>query len=137
MSFFTQTGIFTGAVMLHVMSAETQRLPVSKSIDVGNKIDVDEVDFLNFIKDDPETKVVGLYIESVRDPGYSWRRRARFARPSRSCCSSLARQRKARARRHRILVHLRRMIRFLMTDYANTGSPAPRMKLIFSTRCAR
>ena len=42
-SFFTQTGIFTGAVMLDVMSAETQRLPVSKSIDVGNKIDVDEV----------------------------------------------------------------------------------------------
>ena len=47
-SFFTQTGIFTGAVMLEVMSAATQRLPVSKSIDVGNKIDVDELDFLNF-----------------------------------------------------------------------------------------
>src|SRR6185312_16302727 len=67
-SFFTQTGIFTGAVMLHVMSAETQRLPVSKSIDVGNKIGVDEVDFLNFIKNDAATKVVGLYIESVREP---------------------------------------------------------------------
>ncbi len=38
-SFFTQTGIFTGAVMLEVMSAATQRLPVSKSIDVGNKIE--------------------------------------------------------------------------------------------------
>jgi acetyltransferase len=54
--------------MLQVMSAETQRLPVSKSIDVGNKIGVDEVDFLNFIKDDAATKVVGLYIESVREP---------------------------------------------------------------------
>ena len=44
-SFFTQTGIFDGAVMLHVMRSATQRLPVSKTIDVGNKIDVHELDF--------------------------------------------------------------------------------------------
>jgi acetyltransferase len=67
-SFFTQTGIFTGAVMLNVMSAPTQRLPVGKSIDVGNKVDVDEVDFLAFAKDDPGTGVVGLYLESIRHP---------------------------------------------------------------------
>lgn len=67
-SFFTQTGIFTGAVMLDVMSAQNQRLPVSKSIDVGNKIDVDELDFLNYVANDPQTKVVGLYIESIRNP---------------------------------------------------------------------
>ena len=67
-SFFTQTGIFTGAVMLHVMSGATQRLAVGKSIDVGNKVDVDELDFLNFVADDPATKVIGLYIESIRNP---------------------------------------------------------------------
>jgi acyl-CoA synthetase (NDP forming) len=67
-SLFTQTGIFTGAVMLHVMSAESQRLPVGKSIDVGNKVDVDELDFLIYVADDPGTKVIGLYIESIRDP---------------------------------------------------------------------
>jgi acyl-CoA synthetase (NDP forming) len=67
-SFFTQTGIFSGAVMLDVMSAKTQRLPVSKSIDVGNKIDVDELDFLNYVANDPQTKVVGLYLESIRNP---------------------------------------------------------------------
>jgi acyl-CoA synthetase (NDP forming) len=67
-SFFTQTGIFTGAVMLDVMSAQNQRLPVSKSIDVGNKIDVDELDFLHYVANDPQTKVVGLYIESIRNP---------------------------------------------------------------------
>ena len=67
-SFFTQTGIFTGAVMLHVMSGASQRLPVGKSIDVGNKVDVDELDFLNFVADDPATKVIGLYIESIRNP---------------------------------------------------------------------
>jgi acetate---CoA ligase (ADP-forming) len=67
-SFFTQTGIFTGAVMLHVMSGATQRLPVGKSVDVGNKIDVDELDFLNYAADDPGTKVIGFYIESIRNP---------------------------------------------------------------------
>jgi acetyltransferase len=67
-SLFTQTGIFTGAVMLHVMSGQTQRLPVGKSIDVGNKVDVDELDFLNYVADDPGTKVIGLYIESIRNP---------------------------------------------------------------------
>jgi acetate---CoA ligase (ADP-forming) len=67
-SLFTQTGIFTGALMLQVMSSATQRLPVSKSIDVGNKIDVDEIDFLDFVATDPETHTVGFYLESVRRP---------------------------------------------------------------------
>jgi acetyltransferase len=66
-SLFTQTGIFTGALMLQVMSG-SEPLPVGKSIDVGNKIDVDELDFLNYAADDPATEVVGLYIESVRNP---------------------------------------------------------------------
>lgn len=67
-SLFTQTGIFTGAVMLQIMNSPVQRLPVSKSIDVGNKIDVDELDFLYFAERDEETKVIGLYIESIREP---------------------------------------------------------------------
>ncbi len=67
-SLFTQTGIFTGAVMLHVMSGQTQRLPVGKSIDVGNKVDVDELDFLDYVADDPGTRVIGFYIESIRNP---------------------------------------------------------------------
>ncbi len=67
-SLFTQTGIFTGAVMLQMMTSSTQRLPVGKSIDVGNKIDVDELDFLDFVAEDPGTKVIGFYIESIRQP---------------------------------------------------------------------
>jgi acetate---CoA ligase (ADP-forming) len=67
-SLFTQTGIFTGAVMLHMMTSTTQRLPVGKSIDVGNKVDVDELDFLDFVAEDPGTKVIGFYIESIRQP---------------------------------------------------------------------
>ncbi len=67
-SLFTQTGIFTGAVMRQIMDDPAQRLPISKSIDVGNKIDVDEVDFLEFASCDAETKIVGLYIESIVRP---------------------------------------------------------------------
>src|SRR5947208_1299981 len=47
-SLFTQTGIFTGALMRQMMDSPVQRLGISKSIDVGNKMDVDEVDFLDF-----------------------------------------------------------------------------------------
>jgi acyl-CoA synthetase (NDP forming) len=66
-SLFTQTGIFTGALMLQIMSS-SEPLPVGKSIDVGNKIDVDELDFLNYVADDPATEVVGFYLESIRNP---------------------------------------------------------------------
>jgi acetyltransferase len=67
-SLFTQTGIFTGALMLQMMTSATQRLPVGKSIDVGNKVDVDETDFLDFAAEDPGTEVIGFYIESIRRP---------------------------------------------------------------------
>lgn len=67
-SIFAQTGIFAGALMRQVMDSDVQRLPISKSIDVGNKIDVDEVDFLDFVADDPETKVIGIHVESILNP---------------------------------------------------------------------
>lgn len=66
-SVFTQTGVFTGGVALSVMSAKNQRLPMSKSIDVGNKIDVHELDFLDYATKDPETSVVGFYVERIDD----------------------------------------------------------------------
>lgn len=79
-SLFTQTGIFTGALMLQVMSQEAQRLPVGKSIDVGNKIDVDELEFLEYAASDPETKVIGFYLESIRDPARFFARAAQIRR---------------------------------------------------------
>ncbi len=80
-SLFTQTGIFTGALMRQIMDSEVQRLPASKSIDVGNKIDVDELDFLDYAANDPMTKVIGLYIESIADvPAFAQRARALHGR---------------------------------------------------------
>jgi acyl-CoA synthetase (NDP forming) len=63
---FAQTGIFAGAVMLQVMSQPNQRPGIAVSIDAGNKIDVDEVDFLNFAAHDPEVSVIGLYLEDIQ-----------------------------------------------------------------------
>ncbi|MDR7401134.1 MAG: CoA-binding protein [Armatimonadota bacterium] len=64
---FAQTGIFAGAVMLQEMSRPTQRPGVRMSVDAGNKIDVDEIDFLHAAAGDPEVGVVGFYLEEIRD----------------------------------------------------------------------
>lgn len=68
MSLFAQSGIYNGAVMLEFMNQDVQRPGVMTSLAVGNKVDVDEIDFLHFAGSDPETKVIGLYLESIDDP---------------------------------------------------------------------
>jgi len=65
---FAQTGIFAGAPMLGLMSARHQRIGVRMSVDVGNKPDVDEVDFLGYVAPRNDVGVVGLYLESIADP---------------------------------------------------------------------
>lgn len=67
-SLFGQTGLFAGVYLSQVMSAESQRLGVGKSIAVGNKVDVDEIDFLAYAAGDPGTEVIGFYLESLGDP---------------------------------------------------------------------
>ncbi|HEY48603.1 MAG TPA: hypothetical protein G4O13_00975 [Dehalococcoidia bacterium] len=41
--------------------------PISKTCDVGNKCDVNEVDLLNYLADDPDTRVVAMHLEDIRD----------------------------------------------------------------------
>ncbi|MGE3993912.1 acetate--CoA ligase family protein [Pseudorhodoplanes sp.] len=67
-SLFAQSGIYNGAVMLEFMNQDVQRPGVMTSLAVGNKVDVDEIDFLDFAGADPETSVVGLYLESIDNP---------------------------------------------------------------------
>jgi len=47
--------------------ANNEYMGVSKIIGVGNKIDIDDDDLIDFFAHDPETKVIGLYIEAVKD----------------------------------------------------------------------
>ncbi|MDP3766938.1 MAG: CoA-binding protein, partial [Dehalococcoidia bacterium] len=47
-SIFCQTGIFAGAAMVQLMAQPVQRYGIGMSVDAGNKVDVDELDFLRF-----------------------------------------------------------------------------------------
>jgi acetyltransferase len=40
-------------------------LGVNKVVSIGNKTDLDEVDFLEFLLDDPGTEIICLYLESI------------------------------------------------------------------------
>lgn len=44
-------------------------LHLNKLIDLGNKMDVNEVDALRYLADDPETRVIGVHLESVEGNG--------------------------------------------------------------------
>jgi acyl-CoA synthetase (NDP forming) len=63
-----QSGIFAGAVADQLMSKTVQRIGIGKSVIFGNKIDLDESDFLEWAWHDPKTEVVALYLESLNDP---------------------------------------------------------------------
>jgi len=43
------------------------RFGVSKICDFGNKCDVDECDLLEYLAQDPDTGVISMYLESIRD----------------------------------------------------------------------
>lgn len=47
--------------------ANNEFMGVSKIIGVGNKLDIDDDDLIDYFANDPETKVIGLYIEAVKD----------------------------------------------------------------------
>jgi acyl-CoA synthetase (NDP forming) len=45
--------------------AASQDIGISKFISIGNKVDVDEVDLLDYLVNDPLTKCIALYVESI------------------------------------------------------------------------
>jgi len=47
--------------------ASEERLGFSAFVSMGNRIDVDEADLIEFFASDPSTKVITLYIEGVKD----------------------------------------------------------------------
>jgi acetyltransferase len=46
---------------------EGEQVGLAKFASIGNKLDLDENDFLEYLGSDPETKVIGLYLESIAD----------------------------------------------------------------------
>jgi len=58
-----QSGILGNAM---VDWASDAKVGFSKVITLGNKIDVDEVDLLDYLNNDPDTKVITLYLEGTK-----------------------------------------------------------------------
>lgn len=58
----SQSGALAAAVLDY---AREKQIGFSKIITLGNKADLDEVDFLHFLKEDPLTKVLLLYLEDI------------------------------------------------------------------------
>ena len=57
----------SGAVCVTVLDwAEHNRLGFSKFISVGNKLDIEESDLIDYLKDDGPTRMVMMYIEHIR-----------------------------------------------------------------------
>ncbi len=62
-SFVVQTGIFAGTMLLHVLTAE--KFGLCKVAGLGNKCDLEESEVLEYLAEDPGTRMIAMYIESV------------------------------------------------------------------------
>lgn len=49
------------------MEMSCEFIGISKFVALGNKADVDEIDLLEYLAEDPDTKVVSIYMEGTRD----------------------------------------------------------------------
>jgi acyl-CoA synthetase (NDP forming) len=65
-AFISQSG---GIAFSHGMLSPSLGYNFSKVVSLGNQIDLDLLDFLQYFKDDPETKVIAMYIENVKRDG--------------------------------------------------------------------
>lgn len=62
--FLSQSGALCTAVLDY---ARAKHIGFSKFVSFGNKADISEIDLLYYLKDDPKTKVILLYLEEVSD----------------------------------------------------------------------
>ncbi len=65
-SLIVQSGMLSGGFLVDTMSHGT--MGVSKVCSIGNRADVNEADVLEYMLDDPDTRAVGLYLESILEP---------------------------------------------------------------------
>ena len=63
-AFITQSGAVGGAVLA---MAETRGIGFSKFASCGNRADIGEIEFLEYLEEDPETSAIALYVESMQD----------------------------------------------------------------------
>ena len=64
LAFLSQSGTLTQRMSEH---GHFMGMGISKAVSFGNAAVLDSTDYLEYLEDDPETRVIGLYLESVRD----------------------------------------------------------------------
>lgn len=64
-SLIVQSGMLSAGFLIDTMTRD--KLGVSKVCSIGNKVDVNECDILDYLLKDPDTSVVGLYLESMEE----------------------------------------------------------------------
>ena len=62
LSFITQSGGI-GIILWNLL--ENENIGLAKFASIGNKLDIDEVEVLEYFGRDPETEVIGMYLESI------------------------------------------------------------------------
>jgi acyl-CoA synthetase (NDP forming) len=65
-SYLAQTGNFATHTMRYILTGE--HFGVSRVIGLGNKIDIEESEALEYLGDDPETSAIIMYLESLKRP---------------------------------------------------------------------
>jgi acetyltransferase len=64
-SLIVQSGMLAAGFLLHNMTHGI--MGISKACSLGNKVDVNECDVLEYLIEDPDTEAIGLYLESIVD----------------------------------------------------------------------
>lgn len=62
--FISQSGSVAGEI---IQTASQRGVFISKGVSYGNAIDLNESDYLEYMSEDPETGIILMYIEGVRD----------------------------------------------------------------------
>ncbi len=65
-SYIAQTGNFATHTMRYIATGEN--FGVARVMGLGNKIDIDESEVLEYYAEDPETKAIFMYLEAIKRP---------------------------------------------------------------------
>jgi acetate---CoA ligase (ADP-forming) len=54
-----------GICFVYLNLFATSRVGIAKIVSMGNKLDLNEIDYLRYLVRDPKTEIIGLYLESI------------------------------------------------------------------------
>ena len=62
-SLLVQSG---GVSLTYLNLLSSASVGISKIVSMGNKLDLNEIDYLKYLIDDPQTEIIGIYLESIQ-----------------------------------------------------------------------